>query len=112
MSKSIRDKRVHAPPVTELDSDSFSQSGSGFPPRIFTNMAASSPLSPQGGLGVSSNIEGCTRFPSAIDEEGVINAVSYKPPSQRTEEYYELDYRNHNRSRQYGGTRGRFQPRT
>ena len=47
-------------------------------------MAASSPLSSQGGLGVSSNIEGCTRFPSAIDEEGVINAVSNKPPSQRT----------------------------
>ena len=41
-------------------------------------MAASSPLSSQGGLGVSSNIEGCTRFPSAVDDEGVNN-----PPSDR-----------------------------
>ena len=70
MSKSKRDKRVHAPPLAELNSDSFSQPSSGFPPRTFSNMAASSPLSPQDGLESSSNIEGCTRFPSAIDEEG------------------------------------------
>ena len=76
MSKSKLNKRVSASPLAELNTDSFYQPCSGFPPRTFSNMAASSPLSPQGGLGVSSNIEGCTRFPSAIDEEGVNN-----PPS-------------------------------
>ena len=45
-------------------------------------MAASSPLSSQGGLGVSSNIEGCTRFPSAIDEVGENSQRINKPPSQ------------------------------
>ena len=76
MKKSKADKRVSASPSAELITDSISQPSSGFPPRTFSNMAASSPLSSQGGLGVSSNIEGCTRFPSAIDEEGVINPVS------------------------------------
>ena len=41
-------------------------------------MAASSPLSFQGGLGVSSIIEGCTPFASVVDKEGVNN-----PPSDR-----------------------------
>ena len=47
-------------------------------------MAASSPLSSQGGLGVSSNIEGCTRFPSAIDEVGENSQFINKPPSKQT----------------------------
>ena len=42
-------------------------------------MAASPPLSSQGGVGVSSNIpEGCTPFALAVDEEGANN-----PPSDR-----------------------------
>ena len=41
-------------------------------------MAASPPLSFQGGVGVSSIIEGCTPFASAVDKEGVNN-----PPSDR-----------------------------
>ena len=82
MSKSRRDKRVHTPSGAERDSDSFSQPGSSFPPRIFsTNMAASASLSPQGGLEDFSNLDGCTRVPPAIDEKGVNSRIT-NPPSR------------------------------
>ena len=77
MGKS-KDKRSSASPPAGSIYESYSQPSSGFPPRTFSNMAAPAPLSSQGGLGGFSLIEGCTRFPSAIDEEGVNN-----PPSDR-----------------------------
>ena len=78
MSKSRKDKRVRTPSGAELDSDSFSQHSS-YPPRIFSNMAASTPLSPQGGNESSSNLDGCTRVPPAIDEEGGGSRLTVTP---------------------------------
>ena len=81
MSKARKDKRVHSLSGAEPDSDSFSQHSSSFPPRIFTNMAASAPLSPQDGCESSSNLGGYTRVPLAIDEE-VVNTQLSNPTSR------------------------------
>ena len=81
MSKARKDKRVHTLSGAKPDSDSFSQHTSSFPPRIFTNMAASAPLSPQGGFENSSNLDGCTRVPPAIDEEVCESRIT-NPASQ------------------------------
>ena len=74
MGKS-KDKRSSASPPAGPFNESVSQPSSGFPPRTFlSNTAAPIPLSSQGEFGVSSLIDGCTRFPSAIDEvKGVTN---------------------------------------
>ena len=50
----------------------------GFRLVLLTNTAAPVPLFSQDGSGVFSPRNGCTRFPAAIDEEGVTN-----PPSDR-----------------------------
>ena len=50
----------------------------GFRLVLLTNTAAPVPLFSQDGSGVFSPRVGCTRFPAAIDEEGVTN-----PPSDR-----------------------------
>ena len=76
MGKS-KDKRSSASPPAGSINESNSQPSSGFPPRTFSNMAAPAPLSSQGGLGFFSLIEGCTRFPSAIDKEGVNNPPDF-----------------------------------
>ena len=78
MGKS-KDKRSSASPPAELFNESVSQPSSGFPLRTFvTNTAAPVSLFSQDGSGVFSPRDGCTRFPAAIDEEGVTN-----PPSDR-----------------------------
>ena len=78
MGKS-KDKRSSSTPPVELFSTSVSQPSSGFPPRTFvTNTAAPVPLISQDGPGVFPPSDGCTRFPAAVDEEGVNN-----PPSDR-----------------------------
>ena len=78
MGKS-KDKRSSSTPPVELFSASVSQPSSGFPPRTFvTNTAAPVPLISQDGPGVFPPSDGCTRFPAAVDEEGVNN-----PPSDR-----------------------------